>query len=46
MHNSIEILTCTPSGSQFLKAWMGFLEEQADLRYPNLSEVYVDGGDR
>ena len=29
-------------GSNFLKAWMGFLEEHADLRYPNLSDVYVD----
>ncbi|KAJ4376240.1 hypothetical protein N0V83_001523 [Neocucurbitaria cava] len=29
-------------GSKFLKAWMGFLEENADLRYPNLSDVYVD----
>ncbi|PSN66502.1 DNA-binding protein SMUBP-2 [Corynespora cassiicola Philippines] len=30
-------------GSRFLKAWMDFLEENADLRYPNLSDVYVDG---
>jgi hypothetical protein len=29
-------------GSQFLKAWMEFLEENADLRYPNLADVYVD----
>jgi hypothetical protein len=27
-------------GSKFLKAWMGFLEENADLRYPNLADVY------
>jgi hypothetical protein len=32
-------------GSQFLKAWMGFLEEHADLRYPNLADVYVDEQD-
>lgn len=31
-------------GSQFLKAWMDFLEEQADLRYPNLADVYVGQG--
>lgn len=31
-------------GSQFLKNWMGFLEENADLRYPNLADVYVDEG--
>ncbi|KAH7386010.1 DNA-binding protein SMUBP-2 [Pyrenochaeta sp. MPI-SDFR-AT-0127] len=30
-------------GSKFLKGWMEFLEEKADLRYPNLSEVYVEG---
>lgn len=29
-------------GSKFLKAWMEFLEEHADLRYPNLSDIYVD----
>jgi hypothetical protein len=29
-------------GSAFLKRWMEFLEEHADLRYPNLSDVYVD----
>ena len=29
-------------GSEFLKRWMEFLEEHADLRYPNLSDVYVD----
>ncbi|KAH9866221.1 hypothetical protein J1614_008787 [Plenodomus biglobosus] len=29
-------------GSKFLKAWMAFLEEHADLRYPNLADVYVD----
>ncbi|PHH62006.1 hypothetical protein CDD81_7630 [Ophiocordyceps australis] len=26
-------------GSTFLKRWMGFLEDQADLRYPDLSAV-------
>ncbi|EAT81858.2 hypothetical protein SNOG_10464 [Parastagonospora nodorum SN15] len=29
-------------GSRFLKSWMEFLEENADLRYPNLADVYVD----
>ncbi|KAH7092177.1 AAA domain-containing protein, partial [Paraphoma chrysanthemicola] len=29
-------------GSKFLKAWMEFLEENADLRYPNLADIYVD----
>jgi hypothetical protein len=29
-------------GSKFLKSWMEFLEENADLRYPNLADVYVD----
>ncbi|KAH8724056.1 DNA-binding protein SMUBP-2 [Phaeosphaeriaceae sp. PMI808] len=29
-------------GSHFLKAWMAFLEDKADLRYPNLADVYVD----
>jgi hypothetical protein len=29
-------------GSPFLKSWMDFLEENADLRYPNITDVYVD----
>jgi DNA polymerase alpha-associated DNA helicase A len=29
-------------GSKFLKSWIAFLEENADLRYPNLADVYVD----
>ncbi|KAF1945991.1 DNA-binding protein SMUBP-2 [Clathrospora elynae] len=29
-------------GSKFLKSWMEHLEEHADLRYPNLADVYVD----
>ena len=29
-------------GSKFLKSWMAFLEEKADLRYPNIADVYVD----
>lgn len=29
-------------GSRFLKQWMDHLEENADLRYPNLADVYVD----
>jgi hypothetical protein len=32
-------------GSKFLKSWMDFLEEHADLRYPNLADVYVDEQD-
>lgn len=35
-------LTARFRGSKFLKNWMGFLEEHADLRYPNLADVYVD----
>jgi hypothetical protein len=31
-------------GSVFLKQWMEYLEEHADLRYPNLADVYVDEG--
>jgi hypothetical protein len=27
-------------GSEFLKAWMAHLDEHADLRYPDLAEVY------
>jgi len=26
-------------GSKFLKRWMDFLESNADLRYPNVSDV-------
>jgi DNA polymerase alpha-associated DNA helicase A len=26
-------------GSKFLKKWMEFLEEHADLRYPDVAEV-------
>ncbi|KAF2140678.1 uncharacterized protein K452DRAFT_230123 [Aplosporella prunicola CBS 121167] len=29
-------------GSKFLHGWMSFLQEQADLRYPDVSDVYVD----
>ncbi|KAF2686720.1 DNA helicase [Lentithecium fluviatile CBS 122367] len=29
-------------GSKFLKSWMEFLEENADLRYPNIADMYVD----
>lgn len=28
-------------GSKFLKEWMAFLEEKADLRYPDLGELQV-----
>lgn len=27
-------------GSVFLKQWMEYLEEHADLRYPNLADMY------
>ena len=30
-------------GGGFLKGWMGFLEERADLRYPDLGEVLREG---
>jgi hypothetical protein len=36
------MLTHTFRGSAFLKHWMEFLEENADLRYPNLTDVYDD----
>ena len=26
-------------GSAFLKNWMEFLEEEADLRYPNVADL-------
>lgn len=29
-------------GSKFLKAWMTFLEEHADLRYPDLADAQED----
>ncbi|ERS95582.1 hypothetical protein HMPREF1624_08098 [Sporothrix schenckii ATCC 58251] len=31
-----------PSGSAFLKSWMDFLEENADLRYPDASAVVAE----
>jgi DNA polymerase alpha-associated DNA helicase A len=31
------------AGSKFLKEWMAFLEERADLRYPDLGELQVGG---
>ncbi|TKA83311.1 hypothetical protein B0A55_00597 [Friedmanniomyces simplex] len=31
------------SGSKFLKAWMLWLEERADLRYPHLAELQEEG---
>ncbi|GAB7340135.1 hypothetical protein MBLNU457_6619t2 [Dothideomycetes sp. NU457] len=30
-------------GSKFLKSWMSFLEENADLRYPDIGEVLQEG---
>lgn len=29
-------------GGKFLKRWMEFLEENADLRYPDPSELNID----
>jgi DNA polymerase alpha-associated DNA helicase A len=31
---------CLIRGSKFLKSWMAFLEENADLRYPDASELF------
>lgn len=31
--------TLQKSGNSFLKRWMGFLEEHADLRYPSVAEL-------
>jgi len=31
-------------GGKFLKRWMEFLEENADLRYPDPSELNIDLG--
>ena len=30
------------SGSKFLKRWMAFLEEHADLRYPNVADLTLE----
>lgn len=30
-------------GSKFLKEWMAFLEDKADLRYPDLGELGIGG---
>jgi hypothetical protein len=30
-------------GSKFLKLWMEFLEEEADLRYPNIADLQQGG---
>ena len=32
-------LFAAPSGSSFLKRWMSFLEENADLRYPDIADL-------
>lgn len=29
-------------GGKFLKAWMAFLEENADLRYPDIGQALRD----
>ena len=29
-------------GSKFLKRWMSFLEENADLRYPNVADLTAE----
>ncbi|CAL3962023.1 unnamed protein product [Diplocarpon coronariae] len=33
--------SATLGGRQFLPRWMGFLEEQADLRYPSAASLYA-----
>ena len=38
-NESADCLLETYSGSKFLKSWMDFLEENADLRYPNLDDI-------
>jgi hypothetical protein len=35
----VEILTGGTRGSSFLKRWMKFLEDNADLRYPNIDDL-------
>jgi len=41
---TIMILPPTPflRGSKFLKRWMEFLEENADLRYPDAASLAAD----
>lgn len=44
---NMSLLTCVAlsfvcRGSKFLKAWMQHLEDHADLRYANVTEVYGD----
>lgn len=36
---SVPVLTGHGRGSSFLKKWMDFLEENADLRYADLATV-------
>ena len=36
---SMKVLTCPGSGTKFLKRWMDFLEENADLRYANVADL-------
>lgn len=37
-----ECVARTCRGSKFLKNWMKYLEDEADLRYPNVGDLYVD----
>jgi len=37
------ILTGTFRGGAFLKKWMEYLEEHADLRYPDPAEALSEG---
>lgn len=30
-------------GSKYLKSWMKFLEENSDLRYPNMADILANG---
>jgi len=43
--DSADCLLETYSGSKFLKSWMDFLEENADLRYPNLDDILHTGAE-
>lgn len=41
MRRTADSMICS-SGSKFLKAWMAYLEEKADLRYPDLADLPMD----
>jgi len=37
--SSMDMQLTGSRGSKFLRSWMEFLEEHADLRYPDVSDV-------